>query len=1053
MQKNLRYAFGKFPYATAWVIAQILRSNYGGDENHAVYEPIENSLGIELTVGYPRNNLHEGFKTVSEQIGIDTSFANRPVDLYLAHAGVPINMLKHLANIFIRNEQFFGNPPIENTHELKEWEESALDWLPQGVRTPKYPILVDETGWHAEQFAKLSSSSTYSGSRFSQAFKQEIENCKSKKSSRSKNDIIAPTLKLIWQEDGIKLDIPKLEGRLKLKTDVNPVALRLASNQPYPLTLPWPKSLNWESGKFNQTISFLKNDNDFAVFDLVSGRFRKEYGTKLKRVVIDTTELVVVARQQFSIEGENSYALNSNAHCLLTKFTGNGLLLKLNGKECYLIQKPNRRITPEGNVLANSRFGKLYGAETEFIVDSGFKQEGSIQIEFSNGDFANNQTVSRSLDADVNGQGRISISDILVQLRSKFSIQLSDPFNLKMEMKPREQENGLLTQAGTYKASYYVWPEVNFSKNEKCFVGGNYPQNLVLESCRHINLEKNNQVSLDQLGGYDKARITFKINSQLREFEVPYPDVTCLRRTANNRVTYIEEGSRIVLRNEERFDSIVIRSPDPNANLVIRGNSEKNSFKFSGTRTVSVKKLIEHSGDDKVLYRRESGETVELFRVVESSTPDNLRISDIEDKILVSFETPESVDAVALAMEDLSGQQIRAEYPISFTPVGEQIPDLIFAEINENNSNQINLEIQKDLLPGIHLTHILIRPSGKEIWNRLSNSEGATIALVLENTQTTQEIAQLKQFQIISRWLANFYEEKSLKQISNILSPIWNELAENLANTITGNQELLKCSVIEPDDQTPESWIPGVNPLTIDPEIFGSPAEQFKAFSSYDDYGLSALSVVADVSIENLSEKEILSNAAILSFTNFAEVNKDGGELKDFNVSKFLNNLNHEQFDSNKSAGLFWTGIPVLGPEHWRAAHIQFEERLVNARLFDDSGNQNPKFEKKQNNLNRLISKCATRHSKFQPPIPQKGERENDFTNLNKWVAWTFCDFAYHARYCKVGNWSKKMAQTINGTESQVLGDIAFLIRLAPELFAFYMGMWQLTLKDKGDYA
>ena len=81
----------------------------------------------------------------------------------------------------------------------------------------------------------------------------------------------------------------------------------------------------------------------------------------------------------------------------------------------------------------------------------------------------------------------------------------------------------------------------------------------------------------------------------------------------------------------------------------------------------------------------------------------------------------------------------------------------------------------------------------------------------------------------------------------------------------------------------------------------------------------------------------------------------------------------------------------------------------------------------------------------MRPPVPKRSEGRDEPENIDLWVAAALSEFARSSRMEEVNEFTGNLAQELEWPESKVLHTLALLLRLAPELFAFFLLTWQLA--------
>lgn len=1042
---NLKGAFSAFPFATPWVIAAIVRSHYGAEENHAVYPPLERALGVQFD-GVGRKILRAGFDVVCGRMGIATAGYARSVDVYLSQAGVPEGMLDHLAAAFLRQERHFGSPPIENTRDLNEWEDHALELMPPSIQSPRYAVQLDETGWHAALFAEIRRNSPERGDSFDRAFRAAIKAQEAKVSGSSwTSAVIRP--RLCWSDEALALEVPPIEGRLLVSTDTN--QFRLASRRVWQVPQPWPRLLRWEAGEAKGELAFLDEPCAIAAFDRQTGRLIKHLVAGREEEKLDARDVVILAREPFSIAGAAAAALGPDAYVAFHTLSITASRLEFSGKHQSLAMRPLRRITAAGGAIAVGPQGQLFGGDAQFRIETGLavSEERIVRLVGAGCE------AKLPIDFDESGTGYVGLSTIADALSGAGSATVMDPFRLRIELPVVRSGHAALGVSAVFVASFWVWPGARVSDDGMTFQASKVPGNLVPERCRHIEIGTEGRLYLagQEQGGYAKARLVFEIDRQFVDFDVPFPDVTCVRQMLDGREQFLPLGSSIVLRPDERFDTISIRCPDPDADLIVRSRLELRPFQQTSRRNIALRDLLYSSGDERVVLRRGSGHEVELFRIVEAIAPRRFETRKQDGALVLTLEMQEPVDAIALDLENDFGAKSHEEVALAYRPVVQRPPDWLRAEIPSAAPSQVKVRIALDQLDvGLQLARVLVRPRGSDTWKRIENARGDVFAVLLVGGAYGSDAGLSQRFRTLTHWMMHCYSKEAWDQVGARLPSFWMQLGRRLAETPSGPADLLAASMFEPAEDASTSWVPIAHPLTFVPELYGAPARQFASLAASEDEGAVALAIVADVAAGNLQQQDALDTAVLFGFENAGQSDKTGEPLRGFSASKFFRLLPHPHLDRDVGAGALWRGKPLLGPAHWRAAHLRFAERLEAAGLFgEQAAEDNPPNGLRQIRLQKLMQACLKR-AVLRPPVPKRDATDEEAHIVDEWAASTLASFSVAARSGTVSSWAHTVAADIGASSQEVLSDVAFLVRLAPELFAFHMGIAELTRAATG---
>lgn len=960
---------------------------------------------------------------------------------------MPEGLLSHLAAAFLRQERYFGLAPTDNTESLNHWEDDALNLLPPGVRTPRRALKLDETGWHADQFARIRTDDAVAGSRFEDAFREAIK-IQERQISAGRGTAAVVRPRLTWLEASPCVEVPRLEGRLKLRPDDTDRVLRLRGNEAWPLPEPWPRELRWEAEDHTGTIVILRDACALAFFDRrPSGRFLDESLPDGRTRALDGVDIVVLSRSPFSVDGEPCEARAGDTHIAAVTLTAQPVRIETPQGDLLLKSRPRRRITAHGGIVATGTQGTLHGPGTEFRIEIGLAVSETRTLRIDAG--GHRGTLTLSFDKD--GIARVPSADILRAAEASTSGRLLDPCRLRLDLEATG--DAASTTRSAVIASFWIWPRVAASGG---FVLNALepPTNLIRNSCRHITHSRSGQVCLDARGGYEKARLAFRIDGAVIGFDVPFPGETSVRVTANGRRQFLARGAQVTLDEDDRFDNFTIRCPDPGADLVVRGRRECKPFRFGRPRHLSGVDLLRPTGHDRVVLLGSDGGEIELFRIVEPRAPRLFQVHCIGPSLRLALGMPDPVEAVRLLVEDETGERRMAEAVLGETSAADMLRLSLVPDAAALDADRIQLTIDPSDMPSIlHLARILVRGPGRDGWTQLGNPRGDVFALTFEGGDAagghhlTADAGLGRRFRTLSAWLAQCFARESWSQVCDPLLERWQAVGEQLYRTTAGQSEVLAAAAIGPPEEAADSWVPMAHPLSFFPEMYGAPAVDFAACAAAEDPGGAALAIVSEVGTGNLRDPGLLDHTALLGFENILEAQTTNVPLKGFDPTQFLSFLTHPQIDADPAAGWFWRGRPLLGPAHWRAAYIRFAERLEAADVFtekDADMQQQNGF--RQIRLLKLMSACY-RNSDQRLPVPRRDVDDEEPAVVDRLAAATLCAFLMAAREGRVAAWADALGSKLEFSRSDVLTDVAFLLRLAPELFAFYMSMWQLTYR------
>jgi hypothetical protein len=235
-----------------------------------------------------------------------------------------------------------------------------------------------------------------------------------------------------------------------------------------------------------------------------------------------------------------------------------------------------------------------------------------------------------------------------------------------------------------------------------------------------------------------------------------------------------------------------------------------------------------------------------------------------------------------------------------------------------------------------------------------------------------------------------------------------------------------------------------VHPVEIDPGLYSAPTAAFDALADQADDGLRVGARMGALSRERLREG-LLHGQALIAFANAAQAERNPDTvLAGFRPERFFMLFPH--LDTDPGAGWFWHGTPILGPAHLRAAQLRMLERFEAANvLFDpqtEGGGNSRRGEALSTLAAHLLAQCSPER---RPPMPRRRPEDDRPPAVDLAVAATLSEFARASRAGTAGQFIETLSASLNWRAPDVLASIGFLLRLAPELFFYFLLVWQLA--------
>mgnify|MGYP003671885351 CR=1 FL=1 len=1039
---RLKVLFRQFPSLAAWLVTHSLSEGYG-DTGHAVYPHIADILSVPLDNQQHRKVLFSSFCGVCDRFGLPTRGFDRDVDVYLLHAGVSQAQLPHLIDAFLRQEAAFGPPPVETTVLLNRWEDDALYFLPPAVIVPRRAILWDETAWHAALFARIRQDpeAFVPAIEFERCFKEVFDQRLKETrptSSRGGSEALAPRPRLHWQSGGLVLRLPRSEGRIRLWLDGAQRPLRLRGGEDWTLPQPWPREIRWEISGQSGQLELLAHGG-CAAFDRITGHYLREIPRGAVEIELDSTDIAILARAQFSVAGEPALEPETESYVGFAMLGPRPVALNLDGVQTGLRARPRRRLSLAGAEIASGPRGVLHGRSARLRIETGLGRSETRAVRVALG------MQSRLIEVLISddGFGDVGMEEVLAGFAEA---EAADPVRLRMELMAPSADGATVHGSGI-GLSAWVWP--GFRDSDGIVFHSDRPvRNLVQDECLHVGRDDQGRLCLDPGGGYSVARAVFEIEGVHVPFDLPWPDVSVTRRRAEGSLAPLPIGTRLSVGEDDRFDTISIRCPDQKAQLVIRGRREERPFYGGLTRSLAVRDLLTPASDERVLLRRGNGSEVLLFELVAALAPEGVNLLPARSAIRLQLKFGEPVDAVAVEVEDETGTVVLAEAALRHRPVATRRPEWFHAEVSDNDAHGLELTLDADWFDdGPRLARLLIRPEGRDGWRPLRNSRGDCFAIAVANPAADDFVQHgelQRRFEALSRWLSDCYAAECWPTLERTLVPRWQELGHRLRELHGGDGAVMRAACLPPPDHAAPGWVPILHPLRFAPDLYAAAPQAFASLAASIDPGVAEMAALATLDTARLRELSHLHPTVYLAFRNLQTARDKGARLEGFEPARLFRNL--PLVDGDPSAGWFWRGTPLLGPDHWRAAHLRLVERLDAAGLFvEDTAEEGPNS-RRQASLQRLMHAAwILAPEKLRPPVPHRSQESEEPAQVDLWGSALLSGFARASRLNEVSEYVEGLSTRAEMSPTQALTSIAFMLRLAPELFAFYLLLWQIA--------
>jgi hypothetical protein len=610
---------------------------------------------------------------------------------------------------------------------------------------------------------------------------------------------------------------------------------------------------------------------------------------------------------------------------------------------------------------------------------------------------------------------------------------------IKAELRLRGSNRALVR----YKA--WLWAGLREFRDGLIFDSDKRPANYAPEYSRHVIVDQSGRLCLDVDAVYDVATLSFQVAEERVDFEIARPGISLTFTDPDGRSVPLKLGDTLVVGDDEKAGSLSIRCPDSNARLSVRGRLEASAFKRSARRVLSIADLMSPAPRDDVTIERPAvGSTpILLARIVPASAPSAFKIERRRDSLSLTLELPTDIDAIRLSLESETGARAEYDCALRHFPVPNATPSWLRATLDFGNTRRILATIDlNEFHDELALVGLAVRPTGTESFRPLRNLRADNYAMLINpraGAALPADAGELsRHFSTLNSWMCKCFAQQSWDDFGSVLMKRWMDTGKQIAGAPEKRSLLLASAHLPREPGTAKSWVPLSHPLQILPSLYASPVTCFRSLAENVSEGSEELAVLAETagrSIPEIHRTFGLSPAFLMAFANFEEAHRRGRPLRGFDFNRYRQLF--QSFDTDPAARWFWRrGNELLGPAHCGAAIGRLIDRFYDAGLEQEGSND------ARIRAANSVAHAASRLQERTLPSPTGIELTH---GIFEFAPAFISGFAHASRRDAAADYLNRLAVRLERPYRAIIADASFLIRLAPELLAFYLLLWELS--------
>lgn len=382
-------------------------------------------------------------------------------------------------------------------------------------------------------------------------------------------------------------------------------------------------------------------------------------------------------------------------------------------------------------------------------------------------------------------------------------------------------------------------------------------------------------------------------------------------------------------------------------------------------------------------------------------------------------------------------------------PVDNPVSHLLDGEVepSSDGTSSIKLRIADEShWSDFAVAELAIRRQNDDRWSPLRSRRGDSYPIVLaRHLQDGSHVADRPGGQLLFLRLSDLLSRCHAPECWECLQKLqrlWRELGSSLASSSEGKRTLLRSWARPLPLDISSTWVPLRHPIEVAPDLLSGDILNFHVFqgAGTDFEELGSLRHIAGLErVKEAIEALHVSPTFYTAFHNFAWVARNpNGSLLGFEIEKFVDHSANEPVE----LAAFWKPSDCrLTPRHHAWCISRFIDRFEQA---SPTGQQLNGVRTER--LNQLVHSMPRNCRRMALPAPERlSDRLTLVDALPAFVSLT----AKAARYGEAEAHWHSLATRVCRSQAEILEDVGFLLRLAPDLFAFYLLLWELVRRTE----
>lgn len=611
--------------------------------------------------------------------------------------------------------------------------------------------------------------------------------------------------------------------------DLGPQPRPVAGGARVAYPAPWKAQVRWSCGSMASPIAAGPDLHEVLVFNEAGGALLARTDRGQKRIEVAAQRHVVITRAPFTASSFGPALPAPDPDCYIAWTEAGDRLDFDDGRTLDVVEPQEAALWIDAPVLGRSGSMPLFGCDggLELRLEPGLGSPERI-IRARTGD----RVRYASVTTDAGGHARLSLAGLALD-------RPDDPARIRFEALAPGAAGDLEARA-ELAVTAWIWPGVTGAAATAETLPA--PGNFV--AARSAALQRQGDfLHVDLRADVDAPILGLQDAEGVREFRLSVRGERLWHvRVGEGVRDLVPRRARLVFGHANRHDSLILRSDDRDADLVVLGQVHRRPFLWRDTIEITSGQLhgAQPQGsagqDDRIMLRRADGRHDILAHLIRIDEPESAHLTEDETGIRLSLGLPARPDALRIRIESATGRIEEGAAAFAGMPVDAPLPAGTSVE-HDPETRRATIRIARPGAEAPAIARLFLRQAGGDHFAPILDADGAQFALAIDGTALAPDPATALR---LARFLAEPAPAALGGQVERVIGPHYARAMDALgAARMVGRVKPVLALAREGDG------VPRHDLIGVAPWLFEAPPSAFVGLAPAS--GLAALEGMRDV--------------------------------------------------------------------------------------------------------------------------------------------------------------------------------------------------------------